>query len=338
MATWTSHSEILKGTKQPQPDQISSFLDLFEKTRNQYEIHPDDIWNADEKGFMLENRTGAQKFILSQKSIQHKGRKLLAPTEDWVSTIECCNTTGQVLPPYVILKGDGLRISREVFFLLWWRSREEAMYPENVIMGWRNSGTWPVSKGVVYKRAGFDLPEARDVLDPTELKAPTNKEEFYTLLDQMLSSPPETSTQLREFLMDCFYQKSRSIDLLQENLTNHYDVQVDIERDLPETDAEVTKRRAEDDPAARTASGERALFKRQNMNSTPNPEPIQLSSQPIQPPNASLNAGPQPEWHSIRNSYGCIGSVLPQAGPSIHPTGQSSGISQYPGNLWQYES
>ncbi|TPR06676.1 Amino acid permease family protein [Aspergillus niger] len=326
MATWTSHSEILKGTKQPQPDQISSFLDLFEKTRNQYEIHPDDIWNADEKGFMLENRTGAQKFILSQKSIQHKGRKLLAPTEDWVSTIECCNTTGQ------------LRISREVFFLLWWRSREEAMYPENVIMGWRNSGTWPVSKGVVYKRAGFDLPEARDVLDPTELKAPTNKEEFYTLLDQMLSSPPETSTQLREFLMDCFYQKSRSIDLLQENLTNHYDVQVDIERDLPETDAEVTKRRAEDDPAARTASGERALFKRQNMNSTPNPEPIQLSSQPIQPPNASLNAGPQPEWHSIRNSYGCIGSVLPQAGPSIHPTGQSSGISQYPGNLWQYES
>ncbi|KAI2820994.1 hypothetical protein CBS115989_3338 [Aspergillus niger] len=231
-----------------------------------------------------------------------------------------------------------LRISREVFFLLWWRSREEAMYPENVIMGWRNSGTWPVSKGVVYKRAGFDLPEARDVLDPTELKAPTNKEEFYTLLDQMLSSPPETSTQLREFLMDCFYQRSRSVELLQENLSNHYDVQVDIERDLPETDAEVTKRRAEDDPAARTASGESSSFKRQNMNSTPNPEPIQLSSQPIQPPNASLNAGPQPEWHSIRNSYGCIGGVLPQAGPSIHPTGPSSGTSQYPGNLWQYES
>ncbi|RDH32449.1 hypothetical protein BDQ94DRAFT_145285 [Aspergillus welwitschiae] len=205
-------------------------------------------------------------------------------------------------------------------------------------MGWRKSGTWPVSKGVVYKRAGFDLPEARDVLDPTELKAPTNKEEFYTLLDQMLSSPPETSTQLREFLMDCFYQKSRSIDLLQENLSNHYDVQVVIERDLPETDAEVTKRRAEDDPAARTASGERSLFKRQNMNSTPNPEPIQLSSQPIQPPNASLNAGLQPEWHSSRNSYGCIGSVLPHAGPSIYPTGPFSGTSQYPGNLWQYES
>ncbi|GJP93001.1 unnamed protein product [Aspergillus niger] len=196
-------------------------------------------------------------------------------------------------------------------------------------MGWRKSGTWPVSKGVVYKRAGFDLPEARDVLGSTELKAPTTKEEFYTLLDPMLSSPPETSTQLREFLMDCFYQKSRSTDLLQENLSNHYDVQVDIERDLPETDAEVTKRRAEDDPAARTASGERSLFKRQNMNSTPNPEPIQLSSQPIQPPNAPLNAGPQPEWHSIRNSYGCIGSVLPQAGPSIHPTGPSSGQSQH---------
>ncbi|GJP93000.1 hypothetical protein AlacWU_05899 [Aspergillus niger] len=107
MATWTSHSEILKGTKQPQPDQISSFLDLFEKTRNQYEIHPDDIWNADEKGFMLENRTGAQKFILSKSLFNIKAVNCLRRPKTGSPRLSVA-MTGQVLPPYVILKGDGI--------------------------------------------------------------------------------------------------------------------------------------------------------------------------------------------------------------------------------------
>lgn len=107
-ATWDSYTEDHKRTKQPQPDKISSFLDLFEKTRKQYDIHPDDIWNADVKGFMLEKRTATQETIISDKSLQHKASRSLAPSEDWVSTIECCNTAGQILAPYVIFQGDAV--------------------------------------------------------------------------------------------------------------------------------------------------------------------------------------------------------------------------------------
>lgn len=121
-------------------------------------------------------------------------------------------------------------------------------------MGWRNSGMWPVSKGVVYKRAGFDLPEARAALDLTQLKVPNTEEEFHSLLHQMISSPPETATQLREFLIGCYDQKCRAADLLQERLSNQYNLQVSSTmRDLYGDDAEIAKRRAEDDPAARTA-------------------------------------------------------------------------------------
>ncbi|GKZ37747.1 hypothetical protein AbraIFM66950_009430 [Aspergillus brasiliensis] len=89
----------------------------------------------------------------------------------------------------------------------------------HIITGWRQSGIRPISKENVYKRAGFDLLEARDGVDLTELKAPTTEEEFDALLQQIRSSPPETSNQLRKFLTDCFYQDRRSIDLLQENLS-----------------------------------------------------------------------------------------------------------------------
>ncbi|GAT20719.1 hepatocellular carcinoma down-regulated mitochondrial carrier protein [Aspergillus luchuensis] len=112
--TIDSYTEDHKRTKQPQPDKISSFIDLFEKTRKQYDIHPDDIWNADEKGFMLEIPQGrTQKTIISKKSLQHKASRLLALSEDWVSTIECCNTGGRVLAPYVIFKGNAVESSRK---------------------------------------------------------------------------------------------------------------------------------------------------------------------------------------------------------------------------------
>lgn len=343
--TIDSYAEDHKRTKQPQPDKISSFIDLFEKTRKQYDIHPEDIWNADEKGFMLEIPQGrTQKTIISKKSLQHKASRFLALSEDWVSTIECCNTGGRVLAPYVIFKGNAVesswkrmipdkkahvrceekgfsnekhqlkwltrtfipqtavsqktlsqrgtssnratrlllldghsspisfelfltcwenhiiplcippstshllhpldvgtlskftnsytdelrdalltgnfRISKDAFVPLWWVSRQDAMDPANIFTGWRNSGLWPVSKGIVYKRAGFDLPEARHVPDRTQLDAPFTAEVFSTLLRQMDSSPPETATQLREFLISCFDQQRRTGELFQEVLSD----------------------------------------------------------------------------------------------------------------------
>ncbi|OJJ69716.1 hypothetical protein ASPBRDRAFT_182907 [Aspergillus brasiliensis CBS 101740] len=328
-ATWDSYSDDHKKTKHPQPDKISGFLDLFEKTKNQYQIHPDDIWNADVKGFMCKIPTSSLKWA--------------SLSEEWVTTFECCNTTGQILAPYVVFKGNAVShlwslmiphkkalvghqerglidehhevkwlkrtfipqtdvsqkvlsdrntsssrftrlllldgqtcpvpfefvltcwenhiiplstppstshllhpldvgvlapfteiysdevrrslqpghfgISKDEFVPLWWLSRQEALSPKNIITGWRQSGIWPINKEIVYRRAGFDLLEARDGVDLTELKAPATEQEFDTLLQQIISSPPETSNQLRKFLTDCFYQDRRSIDVLQENLS-----------------------------------------------------------------------------------------------------------------------
>ncbi|XRM46523.1 hypothetical protein ABZX51_009555 [Aspergillus tubingensis] len=210
--TIDSYAEDHKRTKQPQPDKISSFIDLFEKTRKQYDIHPDDIWNADEKGFMLEiPQSRTQKTNISKKSLQHKASRFLALSEDWVSTIECCNTGGRT---------GNLRISKDAFVPLWWVSRQDVMDPANIFTGWRNSGIWPVSKGIVYKRAGFDLPEARPFPNVTQLDAPITAEVFSTLLRQMDSSPPETAAQLREFLISCFDQQRRTGELFQEALSD----------------------------------------------------------------------------------------------------------------------
>ncbi|BCR98485.1 uncharacterized protein AKAW2_40168S [Aspergillus luchuensis] len=63
---------------------------------------------------MLEIPQGrTQKTIISKKSLQHKASRLLALSEDWVSTIECCNTGGRVLAPYVIFKGNAVESSRK---------------------------------------------------------------------------------------------------------------------------------------------------------------------------------------------------------------------------------
>ncbi|GFN21530.1 hepatocellular carcinoma down-regulated mitochondrial carrier protein [Aspergillus tubingensis] len=286
--TIDSYAEDHKRTKQPQPDKISSFIDLFEKTRKQYDIHPDDIWNADEKGFMLEIPQGrTQKTNISKKSLQHKASRFLALSEDWVSTIECCNTGGRktlsqrgtssnratrlllldghsspisfelfltcwenhiiplCIPPRTshllhpldvgtlskftniytdelrnALQTGNLRISKDAFVPLWWVSRQDVMDPANIFTGWRNSGIWPVSKGIVYKRAGFDLPEARPFPNVTQLDAPITAEVFSTLLRQMDSSPPETAAQLREFLISCFDQQRRTGELFQEALSD----------------------------------------------------------------------------------------------------------------------
>lgn len=118
------------------------------------------------------------------------------------------------------LQTGNLRISKDAFVPLWWVSRQDVMDPANIFTGWRNSGIWPVSKGIVYKRAGFDLPEARPFPNVTQLDAPITAEVFSTLLRQMDSSPPETAAQLREFLISCFDQQRRTGELFQEALSD----------------------------------------------------------------------------------------------------------------------
>jgi hypothetical protein len=90
-------------TKCEDPQIISEWFSLVQKTIISYGIDPDDIYNFDETGF-------AMGLIATAKVITRKeyyGRRtLLQPgNRAWVTTIECINASGWALPPCVIFKG-----------------------------------------------------------------------------------------------------------------------------------------------------------------------------------------------------------------------------------------
>ena len=85
------------------PKIISEWFSLVQKTILQYGIDPDDIYNFDETGF-------AMGLIATAKVItrrEYYGRRaLLQPgNREWVTAIECINSSGWALPPCVIFKG-----------------------------------------------------------------------------------------------------------------------------------------------------------------------------------------------------------------------------------------
>jgi hypothetical protein len=85
------------------PTIIRDWFSLVQKTILQYGIGPDDIYNFDETGFTMGLIATAK--VVTRR--EYYGRRaLLQPgNREWVTAIECINSSGWALPPCVIFKG-----------------------------------------------------------------------------------------------------------------------------------------------------------------------------------------------------------------------------------------
>ena len=81
------------------PKIIGEWFDLVQKTILQFGIDPDDIYNFDETGFAMGLTSTAR--VITRR--EYNGRRsLLQPgNREWVTVIECINTSGWALPPCV---------------------------------------------------------------------------------------------------------------------------------------------------------------------------------------------------------------------------------------------
>jgi hypothetical protein len=85
------------------PKIIGEWFNLVQKIILQFGINPDDVYNFDETGFAM-GLTATAKVIT--RAEYYGRRSLLQPgNREWVTTIECTNASGWVLPPTVIFKG-----------------------------------------------------------------------------------------------------------------------------------------------------------------------------------------------------------------------------------------
>ena len=81
---------------------IDQLFDTFLTIVERYGILPGDIWNMDEKGFQM-GRYG-RSIVVFDKT-QGPPASVSTGTSNWVSIIECINSTGQAINLYVIHMG-----------------------------------------------------------------------------------------------------------------------------------------------------------------------------------------------------------------------------------------
>ena len=84
------------------PEILSDWFHLFRKTLDECEVLDEDIYNMDEKGFML-GVIGKVKVMISR----HEKKQYMTQygNREWVSIIEAVSATGKVIRPFIIFKG-----------------------------------------------------------------------------------------------------------------------------------------------------------------------------------------------------------------------------------------
>jgi hypothetical protein len=85
------------------PVLISKWFELFKSTKDEYRILDDDIWNFDETGFMIGM---IYPYMVVTKAERIGRAKSVQPgNRDWATAIVAISTGGEVIPPYLLIKG-----------------------------------------------------------------------------------------------------------------------------------------------------------------------------------------------------------------------------------------
>jgi hypothetical protein len=85
------------------PKIIKGWFDSLQRIQMQYGISHEDIYNFDETGFAM--GLIATTKVVTRANMPGKPHLIQPGNREWVTTIECVNTTGWVLPSCIIFKG-----------------------------------------------------------------------------------------------------------------------------------------------------------------------------------------------------------------------------------------
>ena len=87
------------------PAIIRQWFELYQRARNSFNIEDQDVWNMDEKGFMM-------GVIAKMRVVISKANKDATMSQcgnrEWVSTIDCISLDGRILPPWIIFKAKAI--------------------------------------------------------------------------------------------------------------------------------------------------------------------------------------------------------------------------------------
>lgn len=85
------------------PRVIREWFDLFKEVKEKHGIQDDDIWNFDETGFALGLITS--HMVVTKADRVGRATTIQPGDREWASAIICFSAGGEVLPPFILLKG-----------------------------------------------------------------------------------------------------------------------------------------------------------------------------------------------------------------------------------------
>ncbi|KAF4490738.1 Pogo transposable element with ZNF domain [Colletotrichum fructicola Nara gc5] len=119
---------------QEDPEVISEWFALLRNMMAKYGIQEGDLYNFDETGFMMGMITASM--VVTRADRRGKAKPVQPGNREWATVIECINSGGWCIPPFVIVKG--------VYHLASWTT--ESGFPGNWVIkptanGWTDNQT-----------------------------------------------------------------------------------------------------------------------------------------------------------------------------------------------------
>ncbi|KAF4490132.1 hypothetical protein CGGC5_v003751 [Colletotrichum fructicola Nara gc5] len=117
---------------QEDPEVISKWFALLRNMMAKYGIQEGDLYNFDETGFMMGMITASM--VVTRADRRGKAKSVQPGNREWATVIECINSGGWCIPPFVIVKG--------VYHLASWTT--ESGFPGNWVIkptanGWTDN-------------------------------------------------------------------------------------------------------------------------------------------------------------------------------------------------------
>jgi hypothetical protein len=85
------------------PALISKWFELFKSTKDEYGIVDEDVWNFDETGFMM--GIIHPHMVVTKAERIGRAKSVQPGNRDWATAIIAISAEGEVIPPYILLKG-----------------------------------------------------------------------------------------------------------------------------------------------------------------------------------------------------------------------------------------
>ena len=88
---------------------LSAWLKRLEELRIEYDVQPSDIYNMDEKGFILGAADRARVLVRSPNRQTDRQRRA-AGNRDFATAVEAVSIDGFWIPPLIIMRGENLQV------------------------------------------------------------------------------------------------------------------------------------------------------------------------------------------------------------------------------------